>query len=268
VELQSRIEDFQRAGIMLFGISYDPVPVLTSFADQFGITFSLLSDEGSQTMERLGLLNRHVAEQQAYYGMQVAERHKGIPYPGILLLDEQGIVVERQFEQSYRVRPTPDLLVEDFARSAGVTPAVSAEAQTEGVRVTAWLGTDHYRPYQKLRIHVTLQMATGVHVYGQPVPEGFTPLDVEVAPIETMTVEPAELPPTHPWKMEGLDEEYHVYEGTVTATVPVHIDSLREQVSLEVRVRYQACTDSVCYPPEEVTLELPVNAEDLFRPPH
>lgn len=267
MELQSRLADFERAGIALFGLSYDPVPVLKKFADEFGIGFPLLSDEGSRTIERLGLLNRHVAEQQAYYGMEVADRHRGIPYPGIFVLDEQGRVVERRFEQSYRVRPTPDLLVEDFAQTAGVTPAVSAEARTEGVRVTAWVGTSYYRPYQKVRVHVTLQMDPGVHVYGSPVPEGFTPLEIEVAPVETMTVEPVELPPPHPWKAEGLDEEYQVYEGKVTATVPLHVDSLREQLTLSVTVRYQACTDNLCYPPEVVTLELPLEAQDLFRPP-
>ena len=259
--------DFERSGIALFAISYDAVPVLKAFADQFGITFPLLSDEGSHTIERLGLMNRHVAEQQAYYGMQVAERHKGIPYPGLFVLDEQGKVAERRFEQSYRVRPTPDLLVEDFAERAGVTPAVSAQAESEGVRVTAWLGTSYYRPYQKVRIHVTLQLEPGVHVYGSPAPEGFTPLEIEVTPVETMTVEPVEIPTPHPWKPEGLDETFQVYQDTVTAAVPVHIDSMRENLILAVTVRYQACTDSVCYQPESESLELPLAAQDLFRPP-
>jgi len=139
VELQSRAAELDKAETSLFAISYDPVPVLAAFAEQHGISFSLLSDEGSQTIRRLGLLNEHVAEQQAFYGRGVEPRHQGIPYPGLFMLDETGVVVSRQFEQSYRVRPAPDVLLEELVPMEVIPTAVSAEATAEGVR--AWHGS-------------------------------------------------------------------------------------------------------------------------------
>ena len=38
-------------------ISYDPVETLAAFSRQRGITFPLLSDSGSQTIKRYGILN-------------------------------------------------------------------------------------------------------------------------------------------------------------------------------------------------------------------
>jgi len=265
VELQSRLGNFEAAGTVLFGISYDPVSVLAEFADQFGITYPLLSDEGSKTIERLGLLNQHVAEQQAYYGIQVAERHRGIPYPGIFFLDEQGIVVDRQFDQSYRVRPAPDVVIEELL-AATVAPSVSAEEERSGVRIRAWLGSSTYNNYERLNLHVQLELAPNLHVYAPGAPEGFIPLEITIAPIESMVVEPATLPKPQVLRIEGIDEEYPVYEGTIMATVPFHIDSDQGAVSLQVAVQYQACTDSMCYPPDEMRLELPIGVRPMLRP--
>lgn len=94
--------------------SYDPVDVLANFAQRHVITYPLLSDEGSKAITSLGLLNRHVAEQHAYYGVAVRDQHHGVPYPGIFVLDENGMVIDKVFEQSYRVRPTAGGVLEDL----------------------------------------------------------------------------------------------------------------------------------------------------------
>src|SRR5688572_22683615 len=100
----------------VFAISYDSVDVLRAFTEKYGISYPLLSDEGSRIMRQLGLLNEHLAEQSAYYGIQLREHHAGTPYPGTFVLDERGVIVEKRFEQSYRVRPTAVSLVETIAR--------------------------------------------------------------------------------------------------------------------------------------------------------
>ena len=62
VELQGRFQDLRKAGMGLAAISYDPVPILADFAARRGITFPLLSDAGSETIKRYGILNT-VAEE-------------------------------------------------------------------------------------------------------------------------------------------------------------------------------------------------------------
>ena len=129
--------ELERAGIVLFGLSYDAVPVLARFAEQCGITFPLLSDEGSHAIRALGLLNQHVAEQHAFYGVAVRDEHHGVPYPGRFLLDTDGVIVAKQFEQSYRVRPSAALLREFALGASPPAPPSGLEQLEPGVQVRA-----------------------------------------------------------------------------------------------------------------------------------
>ena len=57
MELQSRVVEIQRQGLGLAVISYDPPEILNAFSKQRGITFPLLSDVGSATIKKYGILN-------------------------------------------------------------------------------------------------------------------------------------------------------------------------------------------------------------------
>ena len=57
MELQGRLSEIRKAGMGLAAISYDPVPTLADFSTRRGITFPLLSDPGSATIRRYGILN-------------------------------------------------------------------------------------------------------------------------------------------------------------------------------------------------------------------
>jgi len=102
VELQGRLNDIQRQGLGLAAISYDPVPVLADFARRRGITFPLLSDEGSKTITAYGLLNTTVAPtNKAQYG---------IPFPGTFFVDRDAVVTSRVFETAYQERDTISII--------------------------------------------------------------------------------------------------------------------------------------------------------------
>jgi hypothetical protein len=76
-------------------------------------------DQGSHTIGALGLLN----DTHAFYGIQTREDQQGVAYPGTFVLDEQGVVVDRRFEQSYRVRPTARLFEEFAFGASGEVPS-------------------------------------------------------------------------------------------------------------------------------------------------
>ena len=86
----------------LFAISYDSVEILRDFAATHGITYHLLSDEGSHAMRGLGLINDRVQEDHAVYGIKPSARHVNLPYPGVYVLDRAGVVVQKRFYESYR----------------------------------------------------------------------------------------------------------------------------------------------------------------------
>jgi hypothetical protein len=263
----------------LFALSYDPVDFLERFATEQGITYDLLSDEGSATIERLGLLNRHLVEQQAYYGFEVGEKHRGLPYPGTIVLDEDGVVVDRLFDQTYRERPSPGVLLRAATGRAPV-PERTAEIETSVVKIAASLDADDFRPMERHELTVRLDIAEGWHVYVPPVPSGFTALEVTVGPTDRIAASAAQVPAGHPFTVEGLDESFRVVEGVVEVAVPVLLqgasfladgskrDAPPEPGPLElvVEVSLQACSATECLPPETRELRLTLEEEGQATP--
>ena len=239
--------------------------VLADFAARHGITYPLLSDEGSRVIRALGLYNEHLAEQARFYGREARPDQFGVPYPGIFRLDEQGRIVGKEFEQSYRVRPAPSLLLSGISGGAQAQLAVCERVESNGVTLTAGVDSATYRPYERHQLHVTAQLDPGVHVYGAPVPDGYTALEIAIAPFEGLDASPVQLPDPHPFRVVGLDEDFLVYEGVVDAVVPFNIVPHQEHATLSVTVRYQACTESACFPPQEAIMEITLRGVDLIR---
>ena len=253
---------------MPFAISYDSVDVLAAFAAKQQITYALLSDEGSKVIRELGMLNEHVYEHHAAYGIAKRDHHWGVPYPGVFLLDEQGCVKEKRFQQSYRERETGVAVLE---RGFGLESSVhgtSAHARCEGVRIAARTDSSTYRAFQRLWLTVEMEIDAGLHIYGQPIPNGFIPLTVDITPAEGRSVGTPEFPPPVPHRFKGLNEEFYIYEGTLTVTVPLTFVDDADDAIVEVVVRYQACSDELgCLMPQTVTLQVPVRVQDHIDRP-
>jgi hypothetical protein len=96
------VKELRDKGLGLATISYDPVETLAGFSKEHGITFPMLSDVGSATIKKYGILNPAVewalgpdkddpavqAEVQKYVSV-VGTRPAmlGIPFPGTFILD-------------------------------------------------------------------------------------------------------------------------------------------------------------------------------------
>lgn len=92
--------------MQLVGISYDPVEVLQQFSKKNGIQFPLLSDEGSATIRAYNLLNK-----------EASGRFEGIPHPATFLINSEGNVVMKLFEESYKQRHSADALLKAVKES-------------------------------------------------------------------------------------------------------------------------------------------------------
>lgn len=247
-------------------ISYDPVATLARFSDEYGITYDLLADLGSVEMERLGMLNTTIVEEVEAWGLEFGVRHNRVPFPGVFLLDEEGIVISRKFERSHRVRPSGSVLVADLTGKE-LPAAVADTATGPGVGVRAWLDEATFFPAQRLYLHVRIQIDEGLHLYVPPLAEGYVPLRINVEAAPTLTVEPFELPAGNPFHVDGLPETFSVVEGTVDMKVPFYLsDETTGDVTLSVKIGYQACTTSVCFAPEELQVELPLEYLPIPRP--
>jgi peroxiredoxin len=265
VELQEAWTTLQREGIALFAVSYDSAATLRAFAENHGITFPLLSDEGSGTIRTLGLLNEHLEQQHAVYGITTRDEQRGVAYPGTFVLDEQGLVRDKHFEQSYRVRPTRSIILEWARGGSGGLSHETISHATESVEVQAWTDEPTYRPYQQLRLHIRLLLPSGVHVYGAPVPSGYQALTVEMEPLEGLDVGGLALPEPQPLSIAGLEEDFLAYAGVVDGTLPFILTRNLGQTTLKVRVSYQACTEVECMIPSSVNREVVLSGLDLIR---
>jgi hypothetical protein len=246
--------------VALFAISYDAVAILSAFAETHGIGYSLLSDEGSLVMSRLGLINERVQEDHAVYGIASSPRHVNLPYPGVFVLDETGTITHKRFHESYRERDTGAGLI---AETLGILNGRGdGETAVEGdtVRVQAWLDSPTYCMFQRLHLTIELATAPGFHVYGEPIPRGYIPLSVDVARVEGLELRPMQWPSPHTFTVEGLGETFHVHEGTVRGVLPFMFTAppgAGDHI-LRVIVRYQTCSASMCFPPAAVELDISV----------
>src|SRR6476469_5444492 len=121
VDLQTKVDQLGSKGLGVAAISYDPVPILADFATRKHITLPLLSDVGSATIKAFGILNplpemafgpdkddpQVMAELRKYVsGGRPSPSWSGIAFPGTFILDPQGRVTSRFFEDYYVERTT------------------------------------------------------------------------------------------------------------------------------------------------------------------
>jgi hypothetical protein len=248
VELESVAADLERDHVALVAISYDPVEALGDFAAKHGITYPLLSDVGSHVIRALGLLN------------EGARDNYGIPYPGVFVLDQDGIVVEKRFFASHRERESGVGLIEAALNIVATRHGAEDRASAEAVQVRVSLDSPTFAYWQRLRLTVELTIDAGFHVYGRPVAKGYIPLSIDVEPIDGLVVGDPRWPAAHLWTIAGLDEEFWVYDGVVRVSIPLTFGLPRGtgDQTIRVNVELQACDDTTCLLPARVTAVLPV----------
>lgn len=242
-------------------MSYDSQDILRTFAEKHGIEFPLLSDQGSREMRRLGLLNERVQEDHTVYRIPPNPRHEGLPYPGVFVLDEAGIITSKRFHESYRERDTGATLIASTLGLLEPADGIVATAVDDVVRVRAWLDSPTYCFFQRIHLNVELAVVPGFHVYGSPASEGLVPLAVELAPLDGVEIGAAAWPAPHPFRPEGPTFELLVHEGVVRGSLPLTFSGAPGAGDrlLQVTIRYQACNESSCFPPTSAQLELLVS---------
>jgi peroxiredoxin Q/BCP len=98
--LQHDLKSIEEAGIQIVGISYDSRDVLKKFTEQAKITFPLLSDPDSKTIEQYHIPNTD-AKRKAV----------GVHYPGTFIVDARGVIRGKLFLAGYRERHSIEALI-------------------------------------------------------------------------------------------------------------------------------------------------------------
>lgn len=96
LELETVKADLEAAGWSLNLITYDSPETLAGFASEKSLTYTLLSDKESATIDAFGLRNTEVP---------AGSRFDGIPHPAIVYIRANGEVAGVQKEEGYKDRP-------------------------------------------------------------------------------------------------------------------------------------------------------------------
>lgn len=230
----------------------------------------MLSDPDSEVIRRYGILNTALkpGDLPAY----------GVPWPGTYVTDERGVVVEKFFHDSYKKRDSAESLIDaalgEVLGGHGGAPATGGDDDVKlEVFVRGGRGTLRQGIVRKLVTRFTLK--PGLHIYGEPVPEGMIATTVEVSGPEGLVTLAPELPPTRPLRLEGLDLSLNVWDGVVDLVVPFYpraelVSECRpidhDTVRLDITVRYQACDDASCLAPKAERFTLDVGLEPVDMP--
>ena len=250
--------DFEAAGAKLYVLSYDEADALADFKKAHGTTFTMLSDPDSEVIRSFGILNATIADDDhPWYG---------IPYPGVYITDSEGIIVEKFFENNFTVRPGPEQLLaavrgEEVLLEARPDPVSEVSVDVDFVGDSLPVGISR-------QIVARFSLPEGMHVYGQPVPEGLVAASIELdEQVEGLVAYTPITPATRSMTLTGDGHTLEVYEGDVVLRLPVAQngramtkDEEGRWVSIAGRVRWQACDSEACGLPEEQTFNFRVPA--------
>jgi hypothetical protein len=267
VELQSNLERIRSEGLGVAAISYDSVDILRSFAERRGITFAMLSDPESKIIRDFGILN----EQAQEGGMQY-----GIPYPGTYLVDRAGRVTAKYFEDDFTQRYTSaDILVSRFGESAGAT---RTGVEGKHLRLSASASNARVRSGQRISLVLDVKLGPRLHVYAPGVSSDYIAIDWSMKESPAVVVRAAAYPASSMLRLEAIRETVPVYQDTfrlvreVTIARDAALKPLLDadgKLTIEGALKYQACDEKVCYPPETVPVHwiLQVEGHDRERAP-
>jgi hypothetical protein len=240
--------------------------VLERFARAYKIEYPMLADVGSRVIRAFGIFNTNIPpDHKMMYG---------IPWPGDYLIAPDATVRDKAFLPSYEHRVAASAVM---VRNFGVDAAVnSIELTSEVLTATVSLSSDRCFPGQELGVALRLKLKPGWHVYGQPLPANYQPLELNFTS-SLIDSQSMAMPPAKPLKLEALGERLPVYENEVQASGKVHVRwsppvpakfllALAEPIGpgvhhLEGTLRFQACSDQVCEAPQALAFTLPLAIE-------
>ncbi len=286
MELQGRVEEMRKQGLGLAAVSYDPPEILAAFTRQRGITFPLLSDAGSETIKRYGILNTVADEALGPNAKDPAvaadvktfvstvgasQRMVGIAFPGTFILDRDGRVTSRFFEDFYIERNTASSIM---TRVAARREAIAGtQVATEHLEIKTYPSDAAVAPGNRFSIAFNVTPKPRIHVYA-PGASGYRVVGVTIAPQPFVRVRPLRYPSSQIYFFRPLNERVPVYEKPFTLVQEVILEGQpeaqaalrgKDSLTLTGTLDYQACDDKVCFNPTSVPLTWTLSLRSLIR---
>jgi peroxiredoxin len=269
------VEELRKNGIGLAAISYDSQEILADYTKRHGITYPLLSDVGSATIRRYGILNTVVEEALGPNGKDPAvradlqiyatvnepsETQRGIPFPGTFMIDRRGRVTSRFFEDFYRERSTASSIMLQLG-TAGA-PVQATQVSTDHLELRTYPSDASVALGSRFSLALDITPKRGMHVYA-PGASNYRIITLNIAPqsyVRTLTLR---YPASEIYHFVPLNERVPVYQKPFTLLMDVVPEvtpeaqkalSGRNELVITGTLEYQACDDKICYNPVSLPL--------------
>jgi hypothetical protein len=267
VQLQNAKQRFEAQGLKLAAISYDSPAISKDYAERHNIEFPLLADPNSKIIRSFNVLNSEAK------GMT-----KGMAYPGFFYIDSSGVIREKYFTAQYTDRLTAsNVIVKLFPElSAEVTQNVTAPH----LQLTLAQSDRSVIPGGRVSLIANIELPPGVHVYSPGV-KGYKPIQLTLQALPGIELQHVVYPSSKVLYLEAIQEHVPVFEGKfrisqdLTVTPSRSSDAIRSvfskerTISITGALKYQACDQTICYPPTSVPVkwQLQILPLDLKRSP-
>jgi peroxiredoxin len=266
------------------GISYDSHDILADFTKRQGIGFPLLSDVGSATIRRYGILNTVVEEALGPNGKDPAvladlrvyatvgearEQLRGIPFPGTFIVDRQRRVTSRFFEDYYWERNTVSNVL--LRVGAGGGPVQASQVSTAHLDLSAYPSDTAVSLGTRFTLALEIVPKRGMHVYA-PGATNYRVISLNIAPQPHVRTMPLRYPPSETYNFVPLNERVPVYQKPFKLLMDVVPEATaearkalagRSEMVISGTLEYQACDDKVCYNPVSLPLSWMVTLQGL-----
>ena len=274
MELQGRLKSLEAKGIGLAGISYDRPEILIAFSRQRGITFPLLSDAGSATIKRYGVLNTLVdealgpgkddpivrADAAQLVSVNPNAGQLGMAFPGTFMLDRQGRVTSRFFENFYRERNTAESIM--LKLGAGSAPVSATRISSPNVDITTYPSDTSIAPGEHFSLVFDVMPGPNIHVYA-PGASSYRVIALTIEQQPVIRALPMKYPPSEIYVFKPLNERVPVFQKRFTLVQAMVLEGTpaaqaalkgKDSVTVNATLEYQACDDRICFNPVSVPL--------------
>lgn len=262
MELQGRYAELRKLGLGVASVTYDAPGLIKKFADERKVEFPLLSDEDHSIVQRYGILNREY---------EPGHRNYGIPYPGTFILDRDGRVLARYFEEEYQYRTTSASITLKIGQPVPDMGTPKRQS-TSDLDLTTFVTDETVAPGHRFSIVLDITPKPGMHVIA-PGGHRYRVVALNLESRDNLRTYRMSYPQSTEFLLASQNERLPAYGQPfrLVQDVAVVVNTATRQsaqrpgstVTLKGVLQYQACTEKTCGAPQQVPLSWTVALKPL-----
>ena len=279
----------QARGLGIAAISYDSPEIVAAFSKQRGISFPMLSDAGSAAIKSYGILNTvveqalgpnrddpPVKEEVAKYVSGVGARASmaGMALPGTFVVDSQGRVTSRYFEDFYINRNTVSSLLVKLGGKVDASVAAT-QISSKYLDAITYSSDAAVAPGNRFSLVAEVTPHSRMHVYAPGAETfGYRVISLNLEPNPRIQLLPVKYPSAEIYDFKPLKQRVPVFQKPFRLVQELVLDGTpasqqalagKTELTIAGELWYQACDDKICYNPVSMPVSWKLSLRNIIR---